>query len=70
MNRITMILAMVLAIGTVSQSGMANTMVETPILLESVQNGSIPPVIERIPAQPQVVSFSGQAERYSTNCYI
>jgi len=62
MNRTTMILAMVLAIGTASQAGLANTMVETPILLEDVQNGSLPPVIERIPAQPQVVTFSGESK--------
>ena len=62
MNRITMMFAMVLAIGAVSQSGLANTMVETPILLESVQNGTLPPVDARIPAQPQVVTFSGEFE--------
>jgi peptide/nickel transport system substrate-binding protein len=60
MNRITMMFAMVLAIGAISQSGLANTMVETPILLESVQNGTLPPVDARIPAQPQVVTFGGE----------
>ena len=60
MNRIRMILVIALAIGTASQTGLANTMMETPMLLESVQNGELEPVIERIPAQPQVVTFDGE----------
>ena len=62
MNRIRMILVIALAIGTASQTGLANTMMETPMLLESVQNGELEPVIERIPAQPQVVTFDGEFE--------
>jgi len=60
MNRICMILMVALAVGTASQAGLANTMMETPMLLESVQNGELAPVIERIPVQPQVVTFDGE----------
>lgn len=60
MNRVTAILAIVLAIGTVPRASLAYTLIETPVLLESVQNDKLPPIKERIPAQPQVVRFDGE----------
>jgi peptide/nickel transport system substrate-binding protein len=62
MNRIAKILLMAFTIGTASQTSLANSMVETPMLLESVQNGTLPPVTARVPAQPHIVTLNGEFE--------
>jgi len=60
MNRVIAILAIFLAIGAGPRAGFAYSLIETPVLLESVENGTLPPVKVRIPVRPQVVHFDGE----------
>jgi peptide/nickel transport system substrate-binding protein len=57
MNRIASVLAVVITVVSAFHTSFASTLVETPVLLESVQNGTLPPVKSRIPARPHVVTF-------------
>jgi len=60
MNRFSVFIAAILLPGLVFHAVHAYSLVETPMLRESVQNGELAPVAARIPAQPQVVTFEGE----------
>ncbi|MDF1720093.1 MAG: ABC transporter substrate-binding protein [Minwuia sp.] len=51
------VVALSVAAGT-SLPAHAQTLIETPLLMEAVQNGELPPVQERVPDEPLRVSFA------------
>jgi peptide/nickel transport system substrate-binding protein len=61
-TRIYTAFILLFSVAAAPQPGLATVLIETPMLLESVQNGQLPPVKARIPAEPQVVSFTGDFE--------
>jgi peptide/nickel transport system substrate-binding protein len=62
MNRFRGFIAVALLLGPAFQAVYGYSLIETPMLRESVQNGDLPPVVARIPTQPQVVTFDGEFE--------
>ena len=40
----------------------ASDLIETEFLIDKVSSGELPPVIDRLPEQPKIVSFSGEFE--------
>jgi peptide/nickel transport system substrate-binding protein len=62
MNRFSVLIAAVLLFGSALHTVYGYTLIETPVLLESVQNGELKPVDARIPEQPRVVTFEGELE--------
>jgi len=62
MNRYSVLIAAVLLFGSALHTVYGYTLIETPVLLESVQNGELKPVDARIPEQPRVVTFEGEFE--------
>jgi len=62
MNRFSVLIAVFLLLGSALHTVYGYTLIETPVLLESVQNGELKPVVARIPEQPRVVTFEGEFE--------
>jgi peptide/nickel transport system substrate-binding protein len=62
MNRFSVLIAAVLLLGSALHTVYGYTLIETPVLLESVQIGELKPVDARIPEQPRVVTFEGEFE--------
>ncbi|MCZ6798346.1 MAG: ABC transporter substrate-binding protein [Gammaproteobacteria bacterium] len=62
MNRFRGFIAVALLLGPAFQAVYGYSLIETPMLRESVQKGDLAPVVARIPTQPQVVTFDGEFE--------
>ncbi len=62
MNRAGVLTAAVLLLVSAFPAVYGYSLIETPMLRESVQNGELAPVVARIPAQPMVVTFAGEFE--------
>ena len=61
MNRAqTFLVALLLLPGYLSQSANASTPIETEFLADKVASGQLPSVLNRLPAQPKIVSFEGE----------
>ncbi len=60
MKSSTIILTVVVLFGAACNAASAYTLTETPMLLDRVHSGELPGIDQRVPLQPQVVSFGGE----------
>ena len=57
-----LIIALIFSFAGMNAPAQVLSLIETPILQQAVDAGDLPPVQQRIPAQPQLVKFSGDFE--------